>query len=138
MFLGKPDMCTQARIVAVYVWLRPEHARGTGAHACNPTKSWIGGSGNTDGKEAKSRADHGCEIMSPTSRAITLPTASPLTASISSSLRVCSKVLGNPSRMKPFLQSSPLMVSRMIPMTMSSETRLIDVTCHSRGHNDRA
>jgi len=58
-----------------------------------------------------------------TSRAITPVTFSPLAASISSSIRACSIVLGKPSRMKPCLQSSAFILSLMMPTTISSDTK---------------
>ena len=44
-------------------------------------------------------------------------------SSISPSISACGTVRGKPSRMKPFAHSGDLMLSLMIPTTMSSPTR---------------
>ena len=58
-----------------------------------------------------------------TSSATTKSTLSPASASIASSILVCSTVRGKPSRMNPLAQSASLMRSLMRLTTSSSETR---------------
>ena len=58
-----------------------------------------------------------------TCSSITRSTASPFFASTSSNFLACSTVLGNPSRMKPLVQSFSEILSAIIPHTISSVTK---------------